>query len=145
MGRPIWWPPPTGGGGPGPAPAQTGPLIDVSDILLDTDFVSNLNLIHRTEVVNSYGKTELTEDLVQTVGSVQPLPQKDIMRLPEAMRIKDVRGFWIKAPILSDGTAQYPDIISFGGKRFEVISVEPWLNWGGGWNKGICVQAEPAG
>lgn len=117
--------------------------IDVSELLLDPDFVNDLQLIHRTTTLNSFGKNVITELApVDTVGSVQPANQKDIMRLPEAMRLKDVRGFWIKAEILTDGASQYPDIIVFAGKRFQVFAVEPWNNYGEGWNKGICVAEE---
>lgn len=119
-------------------------LIDVSDVLLDPDFLDSLQLIHRTATVDNFGKTVLSEAAVSAVGSVQPANQKDIIRLPEAMRTRDVRGFWIKAPILADGASQYPDIIVYAGKRFQVISIEPWLNWGAGWNKGVCVEESPS-
>ena len=119
--------------------------IDVSELLLDPDFVNSLQLIHRTATISSLGKNVITEQAaITTVGSVQPASQKDIMRMPEAMRLKDVRAFWIKAEILTDGSSQYPDIIVFGGKRFQVFAVEPWNNNGAGWNKGICVAEEMA-
>lgn len=117
--------------------------IDVSDLLLDPDFVNNVQLIHRTVTVSSMGKNVIVEGApISTVGSVQPASQQDILRLPESMRIKDVRAFWIKAAILSEGASQYPDIITFGGKRFQVYATEPWNNYGQGWNKGICVAEE---
>lgn len=119
--------------------------IDVSDLLLDPDFVNDLQLIHRTATISSAGKNVITEQAaILTVGSVQPASQKDIMRMPEAMRLKDVRGFWIKAEILADGSSQYPDIIVFAGKRFQVMAIEPWNNYGEGWNKGLCVAEEMA-
>lgn len=120
-------------------------LIDVSDLLLDPDFINNVSLIHRTTVVNSFGKNELTETSVDTFGSVQPAPVKEIQRLPEALRMSDVRKFWIKAEILSDGDSQYPDIILFQGKRFQIINTEPWMNYGAGWNAGLCVWEKPSG
>jgi hypothetical protein len=120
-------------------------LIDVSDLLLDPDFINNVSLIHRTTVVNSFGKNELTETTFNTFGSVQPAPVKEIQRLPESLRMSDVRKFWIKAEILSDGDSQYPDIILFQGKRFQVINTEPWLNYGAGWNAGLCVWEKVSG
>jgi hypothetical protein len=120
-------------------------LIDVSDLLLDPDFINNLTLIHRTTAVNARGENQLTETSQETVGSVQPAPAKDIQRLPDALRMSDVRKFWIKAEILADGDSQYPDLIEFQGKRFQIINVEPWLNYGAGWNAGLCVWEKPAG
>jgi len=119
--------------------------IDVSELLLDPDFTNPMSLIHRTTSVSSTGKNQLVESSIATVGSIQPASQKDIMRLPEAMRVRDLRGFWVKAPILADGTSQYPDIILFAGRRFQIISTEQWNNYGSGWNKGVCVAEEPAG
>lgn len=119
--------------------------IDVSELLLDADFIDNLTLIHRTTSVNDQGINVLAETSADTVGSVQPAPTKDIQRLPDALRMSDVRKFWIKAEILSDGDAQYPDLILFQGKRFQIINVEPWLNYGAGWNAGLCVWEKPSG
>lgn len=118
--------------------------IDVSDVLLDPDFINDVTLIHRTTTVNDFGKNELTETEIQTVGSVQPASYKQLQRLPDALRAADVRAFWIKAEILSDGDSQYPDIILFGGSRYQVQTIEPWLNWGAGWNMGTCVKEKPS-
>jgi len=118
--------------------------LDVSDLLLDPVFIDPITLIHRTPTVNSYGENTLMENSVTTVGSVQPASTKQIQRLPEALRLADIRSFFIKAEIKSDGTSVYPDIIVFQGKRFQVQSVAPWLNYGSGWNEGICVAEVPA-
>lgn len=119
-------------------------LIDVSDMLLDPDFINSVSLIHRTASVDSFGKNQLVETTVNTFGSVQPAPVKDVQRLPDSLRLQDVRKFWIKAEILSDGSAQYPDLIAFKGNRYQVISTEPWLNYGNGFNTGLCVAEKPA-
>lgn len=120
-------------------------LVDVSELLLDPDFVNSISLIHRTVIVSSQGKAQISETTVTTIGSVQPAPVKDIQRLPESLRISDIRKFWIKAEILSDGSSQYPDIIVYQGKRFQVINTETWLNYGLGWNAGLCVWEKPSG
>lgn len=114
--------------------------IDVSDLLLDPDFTDPLTLIHRTSTVSSLGKNTLVETRVDTYGSVQPISGKDMVRVPEALKMSDIRTFFIKAEILSDGASQYPDIIEFFSQRYQIISVEPWLNFGEGWNKGLCVR-----
>ena len=119
--------------------------IDVSDILLDPDFVDSIQLIHRTATISNKGANVVVEAVpVTTVGSVQPASFKQLQRLPDALRTSDVRSFFIKAAILSDGTSQYPDIIVFGGQRYQVQTVAPWLNYGEGWNEGVCVVEKPA-
>lgn len=120
--------------------------INVSELLLDTDFINSLVLIHRTSTVNTYGENVISETEQSTVGSVQPISGKDLERVPESLRMHDVRSFWIKAEIVSgEYGGAYPDIIVFNGKRFEIKQVESWANWGAGWYKGFCVVEQPGG
>lgn len=119
--------------------------LDVSEILLDPDFVDAMQLIHRTFTISAKGVNVITElTPVNTFGSIQPASFKQLQRLPEALRAADVRSFFIKAAILSDGSAQYPDILVFGGQRYQVQTVAPWLNYGEGWNEGVCVVEKPS-
>lgn len=118
--------------------------IDVSELILDPVFVDQLTLIRRTPTINSKGENTLVETPVTTVGSVQPASNKQLSRLPEALQIADVRSFFIKIEIITDGASKYPDIIVFGAKRFQVLTAAPWLNFGGGWNEGVCVAEAPA-
>lgn len=119
-------------------------LIDVSELLLDPDFVNPIQIIRRTSSVNSMGENVIdSETVIDTFGSVQPAKYKDIQRLPEALRIEDVRSFYVKMEILQDGTSVYPDLIVWGGERFAVKTCAPWLNFGQGWNEGIAVREKP--
>jgi len=119
--------------------------IDVSELLTDPDFVDDLQVIRRSATVNSRGENVVTEPTtISTVGSVQPAPAKAVQRLPEALRVSDVRAFFINLPIIQDGDSSYPDIIVYGGKRYQVITAAPWLNFGEGWNEGICVAEKPS-
>jgi hypothetical protein len=121
-------------------------LIDVSDLLVDPDFVDNLQVIRRTAAVNARGENVVSEPTtIATVGSIQPASAKQLQRLPEALRIADVRSFFINLPIVQDGSSNYPDVIVYGGKRFQVQTAAPWANYGAGWNEGICVAQEPSG
>ncbi len=119
--------------------------IDVSDLLLDPDFINPLKLIHRTPVVNGHGENQLVETCEDTVGSVQPASGKTIQRLPDALRVGNVSSFWIKAGIVADSSCKYPDLISFRGKRYAVQTVDDWSNWGAGWMRGTCVAERPGG
>lgn len=114
--------------------------LDVSDVLLDPDFIDKISLVHRSTTVNSRGENILSETCFNTVGSVQPVTGKEFMRVPDDLRTSDVRSFYIKAEIISDGSCQYPDLILFQGQRFQILNVMPWLNWGQGWNQGLCVR-----
>lgn len=118
--------------------------IDVSDLLLDPEFVDDVTLINRTTEVNEFGVNELEEEEFDTIGSVQPASYKQIQRLPEALRQADIRSFFVKLEIKTDGSTVYPDLIEFQGRRYQVQSVAPWLNYGRGWCEGVCVEETPA-
>ena len=114
--------------------------IDVSELLLDPDFIDPIVILRRHTIVNEFGENVLTEGRLPTVGSVQPASAKTISRLPEGLQMADVRSFFVKLEIIQDGTCQYPDIILFQGSRYQIKTAAPWLNFGGGWNEGICVR-----
>lgn len=118
--------------------------VDVSDLLLDPDFIDAMTLVHRTFVIDDFGVNQLTEVTQETFGSVQPISGRDLQRLPEALRMADVRTFFIKAQIQSDGASQYPDKIVFQGFTYQVQTTTDWLNFGQGWNSGTCVREKPS-
>lgn len=118
--------------------------IDVSELLLDPDFIDPVTIIRRTPTVDLYGENKLTEQGSPTFGSVQPVSGKTLSRMPEALRILNVMSFWVKGVIVSDGTCRYPDILVFKGNRFAVQAVFDWTNWGEGWCEGTCIREVPA-
>lgn len=121
-------------------------LIDVSDLMIDPDFVDVMAIIHRAPTINALGENTLVETTVNTIGSVQPTTGKTLMRLPDSLRIQSVYTFWVKGQILSDGTKSYPDIISFKGQRYQVQTISDWTNWPNdhGWTEGVAVRQAAA-
>lgn len=119
--------------------------IDVSDLLLDPDFVDKVYLIHRKPIVGSNGLNKLIEESEETVGSVQPASGKTLQRLPDSLRIQNVSSFWIKAGIVADSNCDYPDVIKFNNKRYIVQQVSDWMNFGQGWVCGVCVAEKVTG
>lgn len=119
-------------------------LVDVTELLSDPDFVDPVRIFHRTATVNTKGENELTELYVDTIGSVQPTSGRDLQRLPEALRIQDVKTFWIKGEIKSDGNSAYPDILVWQCNRYAVQMVLEWTNFGQGWCQALCVREKPS-
>lgn len=118
--------------------------IDVSEILLDPDFVEPLTLVHRKSYTNELGQNVITETPLETNGSVQPASGRTLQRLPEALRVANVSSFWIQSEIVADGRyGEYPDVIDFKGVRYTVQVIFDWTNWGAGWCEGTCVQEKP--
>lgn len=119
-------------------------LVDVSELLLDPDFVNAMSLIHRVPTISTYGQQTLAETTIVTIGVAEPSSGRDLQRLSEALRVKDVYTFWIKAQIVADGTSAYPDLILFNGSRYAVQIILDWMNWGPGWCQCIAVREVPS-
>lgn len=119
-------------------------LIDVTELLLDPDFIDAMKVITRIPTVNSLGENALGETTLYSVGSVQPASGKTISKLPEAFRVANVSSFWFKGQIIATAPGQYSSILVFKGVRFQVQTVADWTNWGAGWSEGTCVAEVPA-
>lgn len=119
-------------------------LVDVTELLTDPDFVDEIKLISRTATVNSRGENILSETTINSVGSVQPIGAKTLMRLPEALRVENISTFWFKGEITATAPGKYASILVFRGKRYQVQTVFDWSNWGAGWCEGTCVAELPS-
>jgi hypothetical protein len=61
----------------------------------------------------------------KTFGVEYPLEGDDLMRLPEGIRVKGVRGFICDQPLRTVDAGE-PDTMIFDGSTYEVESSEPW-------------------
>lgn len=118
--------------------------IDVTELLTDPDFVDKIQVLNRYSRVDNLGDNTISEQCLNTIGSVQPASGKNLARLPEALRVANVMDFFFKGSLpLTDGN-QYPSVLVFKGRRFQVQTVQDWSNWGSGWTQGTCVAEKPA-
>ncbi len=117
-------------------------LIDLSFLLTNPLFVQPIEHVTRTAAVNLLGENIITDNCVGTFGSVQPVQAKEIQRIPEAMRTKNIQTFFLKGKIITAGTGLYSDILIFKGKRYTVLSTNDWSSYGQGWCEGLCVGIE---
>lgn len=118
--------------------------VDVTELLVDPDFIDDLTLINRVPQMNSRGELILTETSTPTVGSVQPASGKALNRIPEALREVNMSSFWVKAEIVASSPGKYAAILVFRGRRYQVKNVFDWMNFGEGWCEGLCVGEVPA-
>lgn len=119
--------------------------IDVSELMVDPDFIDKITLIHQSSSVNSHGENVIGETSVYTVGSVQPANEKAIKRLPDALQVSDMSSFWVKGVIIATEPGKYTDVLVFRGKRYQIVSIQNWSNFGAGFSEGICVEEQPSG
>ena len=119
-------------------------ILSVEEVLSDPDFVDEMVLIHRKTTVNSFGENVLSECGLPTYGVIQPASGKTIQRLPDALRVANLKSFWVRGKIVADGNGQYTDILVHKGIRYQVQNIFDWANWGEGWSEGTCVQEKIA-
>jgi hypothetical protein len=116
-------------------------LVDLSDMVIDPDFVDRVGIVHRTPMVNDMGENTLISNIVWTIGSVQPASGNTLSRLPDALRVANVDSFWVKGVIIADGKCEYPDLLIFKKYEYEVQFVLDWTNWAfPGWCEGTAVR-----
>lgn len=113
--------------------------IDVSELMVDPDFVDTVSIFTRVPTVNSFGEMTLQESCIQTVGSVQPASGRVIQRLPESLRVANLSSFWIKGKLTATAPGKYTDILVFKGYRYQIQTIFDWSNWGEGYCEGVCV------
>ena len=118
--------------------------LNVDELLTDPDLVDPIILVRRTSTVDNLGRNQIAETQIKTIGSVQPAQGKIVSRLPESLRVANIRSFWIKANITASAPGAYSDILIFGGQRFQVQTVMDWSNFGEGYSEGTCVAEVPA-
>jgi hypothetical protein len=118
--------------------------IDVTEVLVDLDFVDPIQLIIRVPVVNYLGENVIEEAVRNSFGSVQPASGKSLSRIPEALRVANMSSFWFKGEIIATAPEKYSSILVFKGQRYQVKNVFDWTNWGQGWCEGLCVAELPA-
>jgi hypothetical protein len=112
--------------------------IDVSELLSDPDFLDSVSLITRQSTLTG-GRNVLSETITPNVSMVvQPASGSDLKKLPEGVRGSETISVWYKGELSSLRQNGYSDIIVWNTKRYEVMHVEPFGNWGSGYYKGIA-------
>lgn len=109
-------------------------LLGVSELMWDPDFITAVTLLTRSATINNYGETSITETSSTVAIVLQPASAKELARLPEGERTGEIVAAYYSG-ILTPG-----DVISSGGVRYIVRSVEQWTMWGAGYVKALAVR-----
>ena len=118
--------------------------VDVTELLSDPDFVDPIQVISRFPEVNALGENTFITSTLDTYGSVQPADFKTVQRLPEALRVVDVSSFFFKGQIVATAPGKYSSVLVFKGRRYNVMTVADYSNWGAGYTEGTCVAVTPS-
>ena len=112
--------------------------IDVTDVLLDPDFVDPITVTSITRTIGTNGRAVDTVGTpVNVVAVVLPVAQKLILQSDGALRdgaIEIYTTFAINGGVkTSDSASQQPDIVTWHGRDYVVASVEDYTAFGAGW------------
>lgn len=106
-------------------------MIDVSDLMFDTDLGSTTFTRRRPTSTLEHGVASVTyDDGVTLTGIVQPAATADAQLLPDGVRLSDVQAFFTAggqdADISpGDGTATTPDLlVDDAGVSYRVLHVQ---------------------
>lgn len=115
------------------------PTLDVSDVLLDPDFMTSALTCTRIDVdVGGNGRSVKTEQSFQFSGVVTTNSGQNMDRREDGTLIKDAITIHTKTPLVAGNLNQQADEITWKGKTYYVVQVLDNLHYGNGFNKVIC-------
>lgn len=114
-------------------------LVDVSDLLSDTDFCDSFIVVKRVATVNEFGETNITELQEATVGVVQNSAQESLAFMESGVQLSVSIKVYTKKALSAQSEGRLADIIVWCGERYIVKSVQPWYNYGVGYCRAVCI------
>lgn len=113
-------------------------LLDVSDLLADPDFADTLTLIRSVETVTDEGLAERTETSATITGVVQS-GAGDMLRLgADAAQASGAITVYTTTPLRVVSEAGPADVLEWRGRRYTVVQVSDWGNFGAGCYAATC-------
>lgn len=113
--------------------------LDVSDVLLDPDFMStNLMCKRISVVIGENGRPHKTEQNFQFSGVVTTNSGQNMDRRPDGTLIKGAINIHTKTPLIAGNNGHQADEITWKGKTYYVVQVLDNLHYGHGFNKVVC-------
>jgi hypothetical protein len=113
---------------------MTVPVMDLSGTVLD--LASGSYTVTRTVpgTTGTDGRFEPGSSTPVTVtASVQPLSGRDLLRLPEGLRTKELIKIYSPTQLYVQGAGQDPDVISVRGVSYQIETAEQWGDDGSYW------------
>lgn len=115
------------------------PSLDVSDVLLDPDFMTKDLVCKRIMVsVGDNGRPVRSEQSFQFSGVVTTNSGQNMDRREDGTLIKGAINIHTKTPLIAGSKDHQADEITWKGKTYYVVQVFDNLHYGRGFNKAIC-------
>lgn len=115
------------------------PLLDVSEILTDPDFVDTaLSVTRNTQVVGSNGIAVNTPVTTPFSGVVTNDDGDIMLRQADGTFVNGSIMIHTRFPLTSGMAGIDADIVTWRGRRFTVINVADWTTYGLGFVRASC-------
>jgi galactose-6-phosphate isomerase len=114
------------------------PLLDVSEILLDPDFVGSLVCARQTQTVDDNGIATDTASTIPFYGVVTNNTGDLLMRLAEGSRINGSITVHSRFLLQAGSDGMDADIVTWNGRSYTVTSVGDWSHFGIGFTAANC-------
>ncbi len=70
---------------------------------------------------------------VSITACVQPLSGRELERLPEGLRTRELKAIYTATELKTQGSGQDPDLVSIDGDSYEVQRCDRWAELGSYW------------
>ena len=113
--------------------------LDVSDVLLDPDFMTKDLICKRIEVsVGNNGRSTQSEETFNFSGVVTTNTGQNMDRREDGTLIKGAINIHTRTQLTAGSEDHQADEITWKGKIYYVVQVLDNLHYGRGFNKAIC-------
>lgn len=115
------------------------PLLDVSEVLLDIDFVdTSLLCIRNAQIVGTDGVAVDTQTSTPFFGVVTNDSGDILLRIAEGSRIKGSITIHTKFRLISGKIGYDADMVTWNGDNYTVSNVADWSKYGAGFVAVTC-------
>lgn len=121
------------------------PALDVSDAILDVEFIDTLSIIRRPYTTDSHGRVtvtpqNLTATGVVTQGSPNPFEQVADDQYGKTALTVHAYNFQLFDPTTGPLNNYQPDILVYQGNHYVITNVLNWSRYGVGFTMALASQ-----
>lgn len=114
-------------------------LIDVSELLVDPDFVDDFTVIRAVESVGDNGRATFSPSSSTAIGCVQPSAPSSLRLLPETTRVEGAIDIWTKTHLQVNDGKRAADTVIWNKRSYLVANTRDWSQYGEGYINATCI------
>ena len=101
-------------------------MLNVRSNLNNRFFAQQFDCLHRTQIINNYGESTLSESAFNITASIQPTSGRELYFMPESAMLTENITIFSKEKLVSAAQNGYGDIVIYQGQRYQVAKVKTW-------------------